>query len=218
MSTHSLIVLRQERKPMKKSEITKEALKTSATTLFSKYGYANTSTKDIASLAGVSEATLFKYYKTKNGLFKAMLLSLVSEMKQMSLLDIIPMLSQFYKDKSLYNKLSKLVINRLEFLEKHDATIKALLQETLINDDMKSKITNEVWPSIHKHLSKLFSQAIKDNEIIEVEVDSLITTFLSIITGPIIASYVSNQIDFETRNELIKHHFELFYRNISVNH
>jgi len=218
VSTHSLIVLRQERKPMKKSEITKEALKTSATTLFSKYGYANTSTKDIASLAGVSEATLFKYYKTKNGLFKAMLLSLVSEMKQMSLLDIIPMLSQFYKDKSLYNKLSKLVINRLEFLEKHDATIKALLQETLINDDMKSKITNEVWPSIHKHLSKLFSQAIKDNEIIEVEVDSLITTFLSIITGPIIASYVSNQIDFETRNELIKHHFELFYRNISVNH
>ena len=41
--------------------------------LFARYGYDGTSTAQVAEAAGVSQATIFKYFKTKQDLLKAII-------------------------------------------------------------------------------------------------------------------------------------------------
>lgn len=55
---------------MSKSEETKKKILKSAIELVADKGYASTSTREIAKNAGVSEATIFKYYKNKDQLLK----------------------------------------------------------------------------------------------------------------------------------------------------
>lgn len=55
---------------MKKSEVTKNKIIQTAIKLISQNGYAATTTAQIAKEAGVSEATLFKYFKDKETLLK----------------------------------------------------------------------------------------------------------------------------------------------------
>ena len=50
-----------------------------AVMLFAEKGFANTSTKDIASKAGVAEGTIFKHFKTKDDLLKYLLLKFMNE-------------------------------------------------------------------------------------------------------------------------------------------
>ena len=54
----------------KQSQISEKqkAVLNSATVLFSERGFYNTSTKDIARMAKVSEGTVYKHFKTKNEL------------------------------------------------------------------------------------------------------------------------------------------------------
>ena len=51
----------------------KEAILTAATVLFSKNGFKETSTADLAKMIGVAEGTIFYHFKNKNTLFLAVL-------------------------------------------------------------------------------------------------------------------------------------------------
>jgi AcrR family transcriptional regulator len=55
----------------KLSEKEKLILKAACET-FSEKGYNATSTKEIAKMAGVSEGTIFRYFKTKNHILKGL--------------------------------------------------------------------------------------------------------------------------------------------------
>ncbi|MBN2852070.1 MAG: helix-turn-helix transcriptional regulator, partial [Clostridia bacterium] len=69
---------------MKKSERTRNSIVEAAAILFSEKGYEATSTKEIALASGVSEASIFKYFITKESLFKAIISSLLEMLKSFS--------------------------------------------------------------------------------------------------------------------------------------
>lgn len=199
---------------MKKSDKTKHRIIQAGITLFSEYGYGNTSTKDIATLAEVSEATLFKYFKTKDGLFKAILFSLVKEIKKVSISNISMIILAKHNHKPLYHTLSEIIDNRIEFLNAHDSTIKAIIQEALINPELKDLVKTNVWPEVSNTLTKLFDKAIETGEIQPKETKYLVSSFFSSITGPVVASYVVPTYDNETRALYIKGNFEQFYTSL----
>lgn len=201
---------------MKKSDKTKQRILHASTRLFALQGYSNTSTKDIANMAEVSEATLFKYFKSKDGLFKAILMSLIDELKKISIADIGSLVMATYTDRTLYHILSTIVHNRIKFLDQHDSTIKAIIQEVLINNELKEQVQLQVWPEISKTLSNLFNKAILDGEIKPHETKYLVSHFISSISAPVIASYVVPTYDKETRKTYINHHFEMFYATITA--
>lgn len=201
---------------MKKSELTKQRILQAAILLFSQNGYGNTSTKDIATLAKVSEATLFKHFKTKDGLFKAILFSLVKELNKISITNISLIILAKHKNKQLYHTLSAIIDNRIQFLNSHDSTIKAIIQEALTNQELKAQIQQSVWPEVSLTLSNLFDKAIASNEIQARETKYLTSSFFSAITGPIIASYLVPSYDNSTRALYIKNNFENFYASLLV--
>ncbi len=68
-------------KPVKKrnAEVSKKLILTCATELFSKKGYSMTSLEELASMCDLNKAMIFYYYKSKQGLYEAVIVEVLDE-------------------------------------------------------------------------------------------------------------------------------------------
>ena len=142
--------------------------------LFSNQGFHATTTSKIAKAAGVSEATIYKYFQSKDDLLKKLLSPLFIELQQ----DFIGSLSQY---QTLDALVTFIVKDRLEFIKANFDFIKLLLQEILTD------------PKLLQYFKDLIS---KETDFINVfnswkqkfsEIDSHLTPIAIIrtIIGPI---------------------------------
>ena len=142
--------------------------------LFSNQGFHATTTSKIAKAAGVSEATIYKYFQSKDDLLKKLLSPLFIELQQ----DFIGSLSQY---QTLDALVTFIVKDRLEFIKANFDFIKLLLQEILTD------------PKLLQYFKDLIS---KETDFINVfnswklkfsEIDSCLTPIeiIRIIIGPI---------------------------------
>ena len=142
--------------------------------LFSNQGFHATTTSKIAKAAGVSEATIYKYFQSKDDLLKKLLSPLFIELQQ----DFIGSLSQYQTLEALVTFIVK---DRLEFIKANFDFIKLLLQEILTD------------PKLLQYFKDLIS---KETDFINVsnswkqkfsEIDSSLTPIeiIRIIIGPI---------------------------------
>ena len=104
-----------------------------ATQLFSQQGYSGTSTAQIAEKAGVSQATIFKYFKTKSDLLSEIMKPMIPELKK-----------EFFQKFETYTNLEEAihftVQNRFYFLAQNVDFIKILIQEVLVNSEFRQEI------------------------------------------------------------------------------
>lgn len=104
-----------------------------ATELFSEQGYSGTSTVQIAEKAGVSQATIFKYFKTKSDLLSEIMKPMIPELKK----DFFPNLQTFTR---LDDAVHFIVENRFHFLAQNADFIKILMQEVLVNSEFRQTL------------------------------------------------------------------------------
>ncbi|EFQ57721.1 TetR/AcrR family transcriptional regulator [Streptococcus downei] len=120
-----LQILSEEKMPPGK----KWALAT-AIELFASQGFDGTSTLQIAAQAGVSQATIFKYFKTKEDLLLAILESVMPKIKD-----------EFFSNLLAYEKLQEavhfLVQDRWTFIKANAPLLKILMQQFLTNQNFK---------------------------------------------------------------------------------
>ncbi|WP_019780283.1 TetR/AcrR family transcriptional regulator [Streptococcus sobrinus] len=120
-----LQILAEEKMPPGK----KGALAT-AIELFASQGFDGTSTLQIAAQAGVSQATIFKYFKTKEDLLLAILEPVIPKIKD-----------EFFSNLLAYEKLQEavhfLVQDRWTFIKANAPLLKILMQQFLTNQNFK---------------------------------------------------------------------------------
>ncbi len=120
-----LQILAEEKMPPGK----KRALAT-AIELFASQGFDGTSTLQIAAQAGVSQATIFKYFKTKEDLLLAILEPVIPKIKD-----------EFFSNLLAYEKLQEavhfLVQDRWTFIKANAPLPKILMQQFLTNQNFK---------------------------------------------------------------------------------
>ncbi|WP_019780782.1 TetR/AcrR family transcriptional regulator [Streptococcus sobrinus] len=120
-----LQILAEEKMPPGK----KRALAT-AIELFASQGFDGTSTLQIAAQAGVSQATIFKYFKTKEDLLLAILEPVIPKIKD-----------EFFSNLLAYEKLQEavhfLVQDRWTFIKANAPLLKILIQQFLTNQNFK---------------------------------------------------------------------------------
>lgn len=124
--------------------------------LFSNKGFHATTTSKIAKAAGVSEATIYKYFQSKDDLLKKLLSPLFIELQQ----DFIGSLSQY---QTLDALVTFIVKDRLKFIKANFDFIKLLLQEILTDPkllqyfkDLISKETDLI--NVFKSWKQKFSE------------------------------------------------------------
>ena len=156
----------------------KKKIMRSAVDLMSTKGYNGTSTLHIAEHAGLSQATLFKYFKTKVDLLTAILHP------------VVPGLFGSFFDELLTfetteEKVHYLVHNRMTYLKKNRAVMKIILHEIFSN----KKLRNEqifIWNTIQDKLLVLHKELLTDPRI---NPEITIPQMVRICVGPLLAYF-----------------------------
>lgn len=125
----------------------------SAIDTFAKYGYTGCSTAQIADEAGVSEALLFKYFKSKKKLLDAVLFEIVTLR--------IPKLLHEDMDKLIINSdkteplecLRSFVKSKLKVIKSNIRYFKILINEIQYHDDIRIIHTQKVLPQFIDEMS-----------------------------------------------------------------
>jgi transcriptional regulator, tetR family len=135
----------------------KKKIMQAAVDLISTKSYNGTSTLQIAKHAGLSQATLFKYFKTKEDLLTAILHPVVPGL-----------FGRFFEELLALNtteeKVHYLVHNRMAYLKKNRALMKIILQEIFSNKKLR-KEQLYIWNTLQDKLLRLHKELIKDSRV-----------------------------------------------------
>ena len=87
----------------------------------------------IAKVAGVSQATVFKYFKTKEDLLYSIIVPVIPKL-------FSSFLGRVKKANSVQELISYVVRDRFEFLEENRNTVRIVFSELLTNEELKKQL------------------------------------------------------------------------------
>lgn len=149
----------------------------SAIELFASQGFYGTSTAQLAKNAEVSQATIYKYFETKDKLLVFILELIVQTIGR-----------PFFTELSTFSTKEELihffVQDRFKFIEKNNDLIKILMQELLINSETSTiftKLINSTDPNITKIFNCLSEgNSLNKMEILRAVIGQFITFFIQL--------------------------------------
>ncbi len=124
--------------------------------LFAKQGYHGTSTLQIAKEAGVSQATIFKYFKTKEDLLHSIIVPVIPKL-------ILNFLKRIQNTSSLEELISYVVEDRIVFLKENKDIVKIIYSEILTNEIFKTQLIDSLKPEFTEINFKTIFQKYKKN-------------------------------------------------------
>ncbi|MBP1926010.1 AcrR family transcriptional regulator [Sedimentibacter acidaminivorans] len=127
----------------KLSEKEKLILKAACET-FSEKGYNATSTKEIAKMAGVSEGTIFRYFKTKNHILKGLLVQLIELVVENIALPPIEKILQNETNKDDKEIFKEIIIDRMNLVNNNFKLFKVIVSEALFQEDIRGVVYNKL--------------------------------------------------------------------------
>ena len=180
----------------------KKKIMRSAVDLISSKGYNGTSTLNIAKHAGLSQATLFKYFKTKVDLLTAILHPVVPGL-----------FGSFFEElltfETTEEKVHYLVHNRMTYLKKNRALMKIILQEIFSNKKLR-KEQLYIWNTLQDKLLVLHKELIADSR---VNPEITVPQMVRICVGPLLA-YFSQLYIVGDNGEMREEDLELLEKQI----
>ncbi|MFD0898691.1 TetR/AcrR family transcriptional regulator [Loigolactobacillus binensis] len=126
--------------------------------LFAQQGYNGTSTAQIAQQAAVSQATIFKYFKTKQDLLLAIIQPIIENLFPLYRDDFLPQLDRFT---TVTEMVHFIVINRYQFIKENADAFVIVLTELLTNDTVRQlffKAVQASQPMILQHFSMAWAK------------------------------------------------------------
>jgi AcrR family transcriptional regulator len=110
--------------------------------LFAEKGYNGTTTNEIAKLAGVAEATIFKHYRTKKGLLLQLVIPVISKFASPFILNtLVEILEQ---EKAIEEILQDLIKDRTKLIENNWKIIRIVIVEGLFHTDLRQALQDHV--------------------------------------------------------------------------
>lgn len=132
--------------------------------LFSEIGFENTTSSLIAERAGVSEGTVFSYFKTKEGILEAILSTFLEQVIPEVIADFSE--KKFTVDQETFPFfLKNIVRDRLFFIQENQMHVKILLGRSFIDKNLSIQLGNIIVQSIIEPISPVLNQ-FKENGVI----------------------------------------------------
>lgn len=177
-SSSYLSKINDEKMPAGKKKVILAALD-----LFSNRGFHATTTAAIAKRAGVSEGTIYKYFRSKEDLLSSLLIPLIVQLRD-----------NFFIRFNDYSNLSDLIDfviqDRLEFVEDNFEVIKLSIQD-LLTDNYYTQQFKDSFSD--QSGSNDFLQEIKDR-FPEINQSLSTVQFGRVLLGPIISYVLQNRV------------------------
>ena len=181
--------------------------------LFAKQGYHGTSTLQIAKEAGVSQATVFKYFKTKEDLLHSIIVPVIPKL-------FLNFLKRTQNTNSLEELINYVVEDRIAFLKENRNTIKIIFSEILTNENFKAQLIDSLKITFEKINFKTILQKYKENNP-EINESLSSAEVIRSFAGPIIIYSVQSFILFENISHPTEEHDLQFikqqiYKNLTI--
>ena len=157
--------------------------------LFAKQGYHGTSTLQIAKEAGVSQATVFKYFKTKEDLLYSIIVPVIPKL-------FLNFLKRTQNTNSLEELISYVVENRMVFLKENKDTIKIVYSEILTNENFKTQLIDSIKITFEKINFKAILKKYRETNP-EINENLSISEIIRSFAGPISTYSAQRFILFE---------------------
>ena len=174
--------------------------------LFSKIGFENTTASLIAKEAGVSEGTVFSYFKTKEGILEAILSTFLKE--------VIPdVIADFSEKKFTANQesfpvfLRSIVRDRLVFIQENHMQVKILLSRSFIDKNISDQLGNVIVHSIIKPISPVLNQFKENGVIRDWSNERIVRYILALSLSYVIPMMLNDKEDVnidEAVNEIVE--------------
>ncbi|CUW06940.1 TetR/AcrR family transcriptional regulator [Leuconostoc gasicomitatum] len=161
-------------------------------TLFSQNGFDRTNTKDIALLAGVAEGTVYKQFKTKEGILKGILDPVIKTIVPKTINDFInSMVNTSYPsfEKFLY----AIIKNRMTFIFDNLPQIKILLHEILTDQELLAEMTKNISESSANQFLVVLKHYQENGELVNWEPTRIIQYILAINVSYVLPTIINSQ-------------------------
>ncbi|WP_225047766.1 TetR/AcrR family transcriptional regulator [Lacticaseibacillus kribbianus] len=157
--------------------------------LFADQGFASTSTLDIARAAGVSEGTVFKRFKTKEGLLRAILGPFLRGVLPIAAGEFMNRLVRTHAP-HFKDLLEFAVRDRVTFVMANRNEMKVFIQEMVKDPNMLADLTTQLNQLINSALAPLFKQYQDAGELVCWEPMRIVRY----ITGTILSYLLPNVV------------------------
>ncbi|MDQ7031869.1 MAG: TetR/AcrR family transcriptional regulator [Desulfonauticus sp.] len=185
----------------------KQQIIRAAKELFAKHGFKGTTTKMLAAKVGVSEATLYKYFTSKEDIYYALL-----EEKLQNIESYLPTSQKT----SIRKTLEEIVVN---FLEKNTDDVsftKICLFAALEQNAYSKNFVQKLRKKLFTHLDKLFENWISEKKIKELEPDLLAKLFFGLLFYTLLLRTIFHDEKFSQYNlqYLAQHIADIFLTGV----
>ena len=171
-----------------------------AITTFAEKGYSNTSTAEIAKLAGVAEGTIFKHYGTKENLLLAIMVPFLKDHAS-SLVD--ELFTELMDEKISFKQfIRNLLKNRIEFLSKNKEIFLVFFKEFIYKEELKKELIPYFLEKAAPRLKEVIEIAQKRGEIIDKPVIQITNMIATTIAGFLITRFAILNVESVNDNEI----------------
>ncbi|WP_314590929.1 TetR/AcrR family transcriptional regulator [Paenibacillus terrigena] len=157
--------------------------------LFSEKGYSNTSTAEIAKVAEVSEASIFKQYGTKDNLLLSLIVPYIKE--------FFPSLANEAMDQIISNAdstfegfLRAFLKNRIEFITGNKEIFQVLIKEIIYKEELKKEFLPYFHEIVIPRITKFIALFKERGELIDIPIDKILKLLFTFISGFIVSHFV----------------------------
>jgi len=175
------------------SNATQQKILESAIKIFSKKGFSGSTTKEIAKEAGVSEATIFRYFETK----KDLLFALISPIMVKSITEL------FYDihGKSVEEIIKNFFTQNSKAIEGNKDLLKIVLYEALFHQEVKEAMFEEIVKNRTRLLNKYLEEQKKDGVVKDIDPKIATRALSGMLIGYIVWKYGFNDKDMVEMDE-----------------
>jgi len=195
----------------KLTEKRKRQILEAAIRVFAEKGYHGTKTKEIAERAGVSEGTVFKYFKTK----KDILLDLLNTSSIDFLMKMIHEAESEKKD--VQEVLVSFLKKYAEFIKNNFELMKLIFYESQFHEDLKKEFLKKVDKKITYLCEELIKEKIKKGEFREVDPRIAVKAFMGMVIGTLIWIKTEGTLENDIDEEKVLHQLiDIFFNGIKA--
>lgn len=172
---------------------TEERIKTAATMVFTKKGFSESKTRDIAKVAGINVSTLHYYFRSKENLFQIIASEAMQEFA-------VILNNSFIKENTLENKIRMFVNDLIDFFKANPYLPTFLMAESERNPDKIYSFVSfkEINNIIKTHLDEL----IDKGDIRPISFSNFVLNLIALTIYPFISKQMLCQINEMTDDEI----------------
>lgn len=183
--------------------------------VFSEKGFAAGRTSEIAKEAGMSEGSIFNYFKTKNDLLQALLLPFFLFVTRPFILEGIETFLSSRPEVPVDEGLTKLAMDRVKLIEEHRGLVKTMFAETMFHPELLDSIRHKIFPGVLQATQDLFDSEVKNGTFRKVDSQAAMKVFIGMIGAHSMMKQLSKESNDAQEEKEIRDMIDIFLNGIN---